>query len=281
MSQPAQVLPPELWPDVAAELAVRRARQHFHVFGQTVCLDNAGQALVYSEIHFAWIAHINYCWSHGLHAGIFAPFGHGKSSGLAVPLLAFLLGRDQRRRIKVVCSADKAAAQRVSLARQILESPAYRRVFPGVRPGYKWTEHMLYAARVGQAIDPSIEARGVFTKGVGSRATEILFDDVVDLANSMEVKSRERVKTYVMKQWMSRLEPNGHALWIATPWAADDASFMMKAQSDWCWLEHRVHEEAPGVYTSYEQEVTNAGPDYEEYVETNIVDMLGRPMNPA
>ena len=156
--------------------------------------------------------------------------------------------------------------------RRIIESPMYSRIFPNVRIGDKWTEHMLYVERESGAIDPTLEAKGVFSKGVGSRATKLLFDDVCDLQNSTEQPSAERVNEYVEKQWLTRLEPmsmGGRALWIATPYQQFDASFARRSSPDFVWLEVRVKDDL----TAYEQEVFNAGADYADEVAADILAM--------
>jgi hypothetical protein len=271
MTAPA-IQDPRDWLAFARERAVRDARDTFHKFTPLVVLNASGAPIQYSTIHLSWIAHVNYCWEHGLHAGLFAPFGHGKSSAFGLPLLAWLIGRNTQERIKIVCAGDDHAAQRVGLVKMILESPSYRAVFPNVVPGGKWTDHMLFVERSGFAIDATLEARGVFTKGVGGRATTILFDDVCDLSNSGGTNNltRDRVKDFITKQWMSRLEPRTHVLYLATPWHADDASYFLQKQAGWCWLTQRISAD----FRSIEQEVQGAGADYASRVQQHIADML-------
>src|SRR5262249_33579099 len=138
---------------------------------------------------------------------LWAPFGHGKSAGLLVPLIAWLVGRDPQSRIKVVSAGDTNAAKRLGAAKQIMESPDYREVFPDVRRGHKWTDHEIFVRRAGSAIDPTLEARGVETNAVGQRADVILFDDVVNDMNSMEQQQRAKVKDRTHVKWLSRLDP--------------------------------------------------------------------------
>jgi len=253
------------------QLVLKAARERFHRFGPTVVRDAAeGKPIEYSHLHLAWIAHVSYAWSRGLHAGIFSHFGSGKSSGFGVPLITYLVGRDPQERVKIVCSGDGHASQRLQSCRKIIESPAYGQVFPGVERGEKWNDHMLYAERVGHGIDPTLESRGVYSKGTGGRATTILFDDVVDIENCTTYEKRKRVKHQVETLWMSRLEPRGKVLWIATPWDLDDASYTMRSRGDFVWLEQRVKEDLTG----YEQEVYNAGSDYRGEVAAMMADML-------
>lgn len=242
---------------------VARARRHMSEFGPLVTLDHMGNAIEYSSIHLSWVWHLTYCWNRKLHCALLAPFGHGKSSGFAVPLLTWLVGQNPQYRIKVVSAGDQAAAARVEAAKQIIESPRYREVFPKIEVGRKWTNHEAFVKRKGEALDPTIHARGVETKGMGGRADFILFDDVVDDMNSMELEQRNKIKRYVHMKWMSRLHPEtGRALWLATPWHVDDATHELMGMKGWCLLRQPVAQDL----MSYEQEVYGAGPDYADEV---------------
>jgi len=251
------------------------ARNDFHKFGPAVVRNDQGEPIRYAPIHLWWIAHINYAWSRGKHAGIFAPFGHGKSSALSCPLLAYLVGHNPQERIKIVCAGDSAAALRMQSVKQIMESPLYGHVFPEARRSKrgKWTDHMMVVERRGHAIDPTIEARGVLTKATGARATTILFDDIVDAENSTTPEKRAKNTRLTEVLWMSRLEPGGRALAIATPWDLEDTSYQLRARPDFCWLEQRVKEDLSG----YEQDAHNVGLDYAAECSRNVAEMLADP----
>lgn len=65
----------------ASALALKRmhlAQTRFDYYVEMVCRDNLGNPIRLSEIHRAWIRHVEYCWQRGLRALILAPFGHGK-----------------------------------------------------------------------------------------------------------------------------------------------------------------------------------------------------------
>ena len=260
-----------LW--ATREKLVRGAREHFHKFAPFVVRNEDGAPLRYHQVHLWWIAHINYAWSRGMHAGIFAPFGHGKTSGLSVPLVTYLTGLNPQERMKIVCSGDDAAKLRMQAAKNIIESDLYKLVFPNVVRGDKWTDHQMFVERVGHAVDPTIEARGVKTLGTGMRATAIVFDDVVDSENSTTEEKRNHTTWLVEMKWLSRLEPGARVLWIATPWDGDDASYKMRARPDFCWLEQRAKEDLSG----YEQDAYNVGRDYASECAQDVIEMLADP----
>jgi len=250
------------------QLKVARAREHFADFAPLVTLDNLGNPIDYAPIHLAWVWHLTYCWNRGLHCVLMAPYEHGKTSGFAVPLITWLVGRNLQIRCKVISAGDANAAARVEGAKAILETPIYRQVFPGVRIGRKWTGREAFVDRKGGGLDPTIHARGVDTGGIGQRADVLIFDDVVDSDNSMEFLQRKKVKDRVHSKWMSRLNLQfGRVLWLATPWHQDDATHEIMAMTGWCTLIQRVK----GTLDGYEQEVIGAGPDYLQSV-TSMAD---------
>lgn len=243
---------------------VRDARGDAIAFAELCARDEKGGPIVLSQIHLSWYWHVEYCWARGMNAGIMAPFGSGKSSALLVPLAAFLIGQDPQRRIKIVSNGDDFAKQRVAAVKGIVESPSYRDVFPEVRRGDKWSDHELFVRREGGAIDPTLHARGVLTKGIGGRADYVLFDDIVDQENASTLGGRTKTKQRARGTWMSRLDgPHARAMLVATAWHQDDATHDFMASPDWCFLVQRVSQDLE----RYEQEVINAGADY----------LLGRP----
>lgn len=237
---------------------MRKAAKDFSAFIKTTVKDDHGAFLKLAPIHKAWLDHVNYCWERNLKAIVLAPFGHGKSSTLAVPLIAWHLGRDPNLRIKVVTNDDAGATKRVSAAKVIIEGPRYQQIFPNVQKGDKWTDHELYLKRGGHAIDPSVQARGVLTTGIGGRADLIVFDDVVDQRNSMDPAQRRKILELVESTWLSRLEPDGKVLYIDTLWHPDDATHHLMTRAGWCTLLQRVSADCQAI----EQEVFGADSDY-------------------
>lgn len=233
---------------------IKRSPNDFGCFIESVVRDHMGNLLQLSHIHRAWIAHLNYCWDRGLNAVILAPFGHGKSSTLAVPLVAWALGRDPGLRAKFVTNDDESAAARVMGVAHLIESDAYRAIFPKVQRGTKWTDHALYIKREGHALDPSVQGKSVEGKGIGRRADLLVFDDVVDQINAMDSLQRKKIMSLVEGTWLSRLSPQGRVLWISTPWHLDDATHVLMQRPRWCSLVQRVSDDC----TRIDQELVGA-----------------------
>lgn len=234
----------------------RDARGSFLAFVEQHVKDESGRPVTLADIHRSWHRHLSYCWGNGLKCMIMAHFGSGKSSAFACPLAAWVIGNNTQARIKFVCNGDAQARQRVASVKSLIESPRYRYTFPNVKPGAKWSAGELYVRRKGFSIDPSIQARGVMTKGIGGRADVILFDDVCDQLNSDQEASRTKVKSLVDSTWLSRLDQGGKVLWIATPWHENDATMALSRSPGWCTLIQRINED----FTQIEQEVLGGLP---------------------
>lgn len=244
-------------------LQIHEARQNFTQFVRTVGMNAEGDPLDIAPMHLAWHAHVDYCWSRGLYAGILAHFGSGKSSSFAVPLLAWWLGQNPNRRTTIVCNDDRSAARRVGLVSKLItDVPTYRTIFPGIVPGEKWTDHELFVRRTGMSADPSVLGRGVLTTGIGTHCNVMVFDDVVDQRNSEDTEQRKRILNLIQQTWIGRIDPGGHALYIATPWNLDDATHHLMQTPGWCFLVQRVNQ----TCTAIEQEVFGGGDDYPTFL---------------
>ena len=181
-------------------------------------------------IHLSWIDHIFWCRDNKKFPFIVAPRGHGKSSLMAVALPLWIIGRDQNRRIMILCNTDDNAKKRVRAIKDYIENdPMYQRVFPDLVPDKRkpWTSNMLYVKTDRKLVDPSICAFGVESSGTGSRATDQICDDVVDEDNAIRqpCKKPAIVSSYTTKWLPCVTEPVfelGQIYGIGTRWAHAD-----------------------------------------------------------
>jgi hypothetical protein len=243
----------------ARMLRLRKCARELPLFIETCAQDDHGNPIKLAPMHRHWITHVEYCWAHGLKALILAPWGHGKSSTLAVPLIAWKLGCDPGLRVKVVTNDDDSATGRVGAAKNLIESLTYKQIFPHVRKGGTWTDHKIFLERGGNAIDPSLHARGIMTKGIGGRIDLLVFDDIVDQLNSCgSPEQRQKIVNFAEQTWMSRLEPDAQVLAIGTTWHIADAWHHFMTALGWGTLIQRVNADC----TAIDQEVVGVGPDY-------------------
>ena len=196
---------------------------------------------------------------------IFAPWGHGKSTLLSIGLpLWYIAFINRNARVKVVCNIDPTSTDRVNGMKMLYEkSSDLRRLAPWLERDTKnaWGAHELWFTRGPgvSTVDPSVQAKGVFSTGIAGRADLLVFDDVPDFKNTIEEPgTRHKVSDAVNNTWLSRLEPNGKVVWVCTAWATDDASFLMAKKSNAVTLIQRVTDDMEKI----ECEIINAGEDY-------------------
>lgn len=159
----------------------------------------------------------------------------GKTSQVISRIL-FMLGENPDRRIKIVCNLDEFATKRVNAVREYMEkSVEYKRVFPNVYPDVKdkWGERRINVKRtIYGSADYSLEGGGIFSSAVSGRADVIIADDITDYKNSvLNAASRKNVIDSLTNNWMSRLEPGGFCIYIATPWHINDCTFFLINQN--------------------------------------------------
>lgn len=208
----------------------RRVRSDVNKFIEVVLKDETGRKLRQSAIHRQWHAHIAYCRTIDKYPLIMAPWGHGKTQQLVIGHTLWQLGRDRNQRIGIVCNSDPNAVKRVSAIKDYIERDAgYREMFPEVVPDRArgWGKQQLYVERDPEArsVDPSVFSAGVFSTGIGGRMDGLVVDDPVDLRNAIQMPAlREVVIEAIKNVWLSRLEPWGWLIYVATAWHPLDAT---------------------------------------------------------
>ena len=234
-------------PDVAQVVA---SRVDVNAFMEYVFTDSVGGApLVQGEIHRAWHAHID------MHprALILAPREHGKTEQVVIGRVLWELGRDPQLRVKIVCQDDETSKKRLtSIQGHIERNPRLKLVFPDLRPNPElsdWSKHSGTIARQGEDKDPSVEACGILSAGVGGRADLLVFDDVVDFRNAISQPAlREVFKDAFRNVWVNLLSRAGRAVYIATPWHEDDLTHELERSPAWSTLRMPIGEDMSPIW---------------------------------
>ena len=279
--------PPAIDPAVES---VFRARdliaRDFHRFVEQVLRDERGRPMRQGALHRAMRLHVEHCWRKGVFPAVLGPVEHGKTGNLVVGLIAHELGLDPSLRVKVICANDRQAMKRVMGVTSILRSPVYRMLFPRTRfasqaerrrgKKTKETQHEIYLAREGHAIDPSVEATGVLMAGTGGRADLLVFDDVVEQRNALDLPElREKVIKNVDNVWMHRLRAGGRVLLTGQPWHREDLIHDLERRPAWSVLRASISDDLRRI----DLEVTNPPDDYpipERPAEREELEALGR-----
>jgi hypothetical protein len=81
----------------------------------------------------------------------------------------------------------------------------------------------------------------MFSTGIGGRADFLIFDDPVDRRNSIDFpEMRKRLPEVYFDTWLSRLEPGGRIVYIATIWHIEDLTHILMTESNYCTLKQSV-----------------------------------------
>jgi len=231
---------------------IRLARQNYIEFAEAVLKDEfSGQDVVLSDIHKSWIHHVHTCWERGLAAAILAPWGSGKTSLISVGLPLFALGVQPSLRIKLISASDDTARERLALIRRYIEdSESLKAIFPHLRPSehQDWTRSKLFVQRPTMAKDAGLEAKGILSSAMGGRADMIVIDDANDPRNTLwQPRLRNVVWQNFCGTFLSRLEPHGKVVLIATRWHVRDIPGMILAdpqmQRGWGFLIQRISDD--------------------------------------
>lgn len=219
------------------QLGLQEARTNFASFLEYVMKDEAsGDNIKLARIHMTWIEHIHYAWSRGLHAAILAPFGSGKTALLGIGLPLFCFGINPGLRVTIISANDTIAQERVVLVRRYIDnSEEYRTLFPNVQadPDMGWTQRRLYLKRTTYSKDASLTASGAVGSIIGKRNDIFIFDDCNDLKNTIQQpKSRETIWMKYKGEYLSRLEPGGKIVIIATRYHERDLIGNILADAD-------------------------------------------------
>lgn len=131
----------------------------------------------------------------------------------------------------IIGSSDGNTAKKRSLSlRAMVETDEWRATFPGVLPaqGLTWDSMTWSLAPHGiptpGRLHPTIAAYGTLGNITGSRANEVIGDDLLDFENTRTVNGREMVNAWVHNSFLPRRKARiGRALMIGTAWHHDDA----------------------------------------------------------
>ena len=151
------------------------------------------------------------------------PPNHAKSMTITVEYVTYRIVKDPDISVMIVSKTQEMAKKLLYAIKQRLTHPAYAELQLGFAPvdGWKasadqWSATRVYldsGSRSGSEKDPTIEALGMGGQIYGSRASLIVLDDCVTLANANEWPKQ---MDWVRQEVASRLGPGGQLLVVGT-----------------------------------------------------------------
>lgn len=167
---------------------------------------------------------------------ITGPKKWGKSSSVSVGRRIWLLGNDHLHMSKVVSANDDEAKKRgKAILLNIQHNEKVREVFPDLKiQGNDPAPSSFTVEGASLSGEPSVQCYGVFSSSTGGMADEIVFDDTVDMRNSiLQPALREKVYDVVMENWLGMLLPDGKAQNISNAWHVADTTQKLKKNPEW------------------------------------------------
>ena len=142
-----------------------------------------------------------------------------KTSLLNVGLRLYRLGRNLNLRTILVGSTSTLPEKVGAAVRKYIEtSEELHRVFPDLKPGIPWGNAAFTVQRELVSKDPSVQCVGLGGHILGSRADEIVGDDILDYDNTRTAHRRQEVINWWNADLIGRLVQKGRAMVLGTVW---------------------------------------------------------------
>jgi predicted phage terminase large subunit-like protein len=208
------------------------------------------------------------------------PPRYGKSITYAVALTAWLLGRDPALKILVATYNEDLARQHDRMVKQLMQSPAYRRAFPGTVIDRKNTRQLeIYTTAGGFRM--AVTTGGSAT---GFGGDYIILDDCMKAQDASSEAERIRVRDWYRGTIGTRLNNKGEGVIVSIQQRLhedDLTSFILEAGA--------IHLNLPAIATSRERIPIGPGKFHErcpgdvlspEREDRDTLDRLRRELGP-
>lgn len=200
--------------------------------------DEAGAPLVPAAHHRLWLTLL--CDTRIKNLLIIAPPESAKTTWAISAYLGCRVGIWPEQNVIIGSAAGDIATIRSLSLRTMVESPRWQGLFPGVRraKGMEWASNMWSVAPNGTPtpgrLHASVSAYGTGGSVIGSRADEVIADDLLDYDNSRTVHQRMLVEEWMHKSLLSRRKARiGRAVVIGTAWHHDDIYAKARREGGW------------------------------------------------
>lgn len=174
---------------------------------------------------------------------IIAPPEAAKTTWVVSAYLGCRVGFYPQQSVIMGSAAGDIAEKRSLSLRSMVESDEWRATFPGVEPvranrAMKWSTTEWSLAPGGRPtlgrLHPTMAAYGTGGSIIGSRADEVVGDDLHDFENSRTQHQRGLLLDWVHRSFLSRRKSRvGRAVIIGTAWFPGDVYDNLRNAGDW------------------------------------------------
>lgn len=197
------------------------AREHFPTFLYVVFPQNDDATYKVSDLHLFLANKVQQVVDEIISANqaVSVPPQHGKSRLLAVRAAAWLLGKKPGISIALTGFSRDLLTDFLSEIRNIMETPAYRRIFPGLEPVFGQDRADKMTLNNGS----SIICKSAGSKLTGRRVDWLIIDDAhAGRAEAESALQRRRVIEWYFADCVTRLSKDAKVFIIGTRWHPDD-----------------------------------------------------------
>jgi len=148
----------------------------------------------------------------------------GKTVQLSVGRVLWEIGRNPQIQVAILSASQKKAADIIVSIRGYIErSPEFRRVFPEVQRGDRWTDSAFSLKRPIPSKDPTVWATGVEgAQLLGTRVDLLIVDDILTADNTRTDAQRRKIIGWFESTAVGTLTRKARVVVIGTPWHPDD-----------------------------------------------------------
>lgn len=240
-------------------------------FAHLTLKDDHGNPIKPAAHHRLWLEFI--CDERVKKLLIIAPPESAKTTWVISAYLGVKVGMFPKRSFIVSGVTDTVAEKRTAALRDMTQDPAWQSIFPDVTRSktMTWspTEWSLGNGRqVYGRLHPTMAAYGLGGSITGSRADEIVCDDLLDFDNTRTGYQRALAAQWFHNSLLTRRKSRiGRVIVIGTAWHQDDLYQHLKQDGDWLVVHTPLLSDGPGVYAEV------------RYPSTWEHELLGEPVN--
>lgn len=155
----------------------------------------------------------------------------GKTSQIGILRILWLLGKNPSLRVAIVSKTKPNAVKTTRAIKEYIEkSEELAEVFPDLIPGEKWAEDSFIVRRPTYSRDPSVQAVGIDGTIIGSRVDIFVFDDCLDLENTLTPAERKKALKRIKSKFLDRLTAAGVAYFLTNAWHPEDPAHALEKE---------------------------------------------------
>lgn len=149
----------------------------------------------------------------------------GKSQQLTLRRVLWEIGNNPNVTIGIVGAKAEQAFEWIRAIRAGIETPTFKRVFPGIRTGFPWSTERLFVVRPDPTLTaPTAQGIGIGGSFLGARLNIIILDDVLNAINTATKAQRTKVLEWIDSSMCAgRLLVGGKLVLLGNTWTSDDA----------------------------------------------------------